>query len=146
MRSIRVVVFAMGLLAAVQSIAVPPLIASAQTVGELTSQCDDAYTAERWTDVVDICTKARAALAKGLSNLKALTDADMLASDEVVIVISLQIAHAYAQLGDLKNASGNIKLARLVLGAAKGYGLSSDSKKYRSLEDAIDNEAENSEP
>lgn len=114
---------------------------SAPTIGELAQQCDDAFAAQRWPDVVDACTTAAANIADALQRNSAATDADKLAVYEVLATMQVRIAAAQIELGDLEHARGHNRLALAYLDMATLYGLSKNSEKYQKLKGAIDTQA-----
>lgn len=106
-----------------------------------TARCEAAFNDKNWADVVDTCGREISINLTILSdrNKYPLSDADALETSESVIFLTVKVAYAYEELGDLDKARSEIKLARDELSLATEEGLSPESAGYKKLEALIDN-------
>jgi hypothetical protein len=116
-------------------------VAGQTTLDQDTATCEAAFNNKNWADVVDTCGHVVSINLGILShrNSYPLSDADALETSESLIFLTVKVAYAYEQLGNLDKARGEIKLARDELAVATAEGLSPESAEYKKLEALIDN-------
>ena len=119
----------------------PTVAVAAPTMGQLAMQCDDAFRAQRWADIVDICKNLAANSGDVLTHKNDLSETDKLSMYELIVLSYLRVAHAQIELGDLEQAKVDNDLALLWLTMARTYGMSTESSKYQSLKSLITGQA-----
>jgi hypothetical protein len=114
-----------------------PLPAGAtDTITDAEARCGAAVKAQTWPEAADDCS----GLVRNLSDILTesnLSRPDRLGLQEATVTFAAVTAHAYTELGDIRDAKLYILVATKELEIATSYGLSVDSDRYRELERAI---------
>jgi hypothetical protein len=116
----------------------PSPAGATDTITDAEARCGAAVKAETWPEAADDCSGLVRNLSDILTTESGLSRADRLGLEEATVTFAAVTAHAYAELGYLKDAKLYILVATKELEIATSYGLSIDSDRYRELERAID--------
>ena len=119
----------------------PSPAGAANTIADAEAQCGAAVKAETWPEAADDCSSLVRNLSDILTAKSDLPKTDRLALEEGMVTFAAVTAHAYAEIGDLKDAKLYIFIATKELTLATSDGLSTDSERYHELKGAIDTAA-----
>lgn len=116
----------------------PSPAGATDTITAAEARCGADVKAQTWSKAADDCSGLVRNLSDILTTESALSRADRLALEEATVTFAAVTAHAYGEVGDLKNAKLYILVATKELELATSDGLGMDSDRYQELKRAID--------